>query len=112
MSLVDDITAAFSSAIPDAIETIEVRSSFTPPQIYRVSELLKPSTTPNPFLRLLKPTIILRGPALKTPRVIAPAGVLNGTEWKGPVTMVVGGVVTILLLTFVAGRLSVRRRRE
>ena len=91
-----------------SVETIEIRSRFSPPVVLRVKDLLSQQEgPPHPAMSILKPTVILRGGALGT-QVIAPGGQASVDEWKWwsvlTATLAVVGAVTVLGVAFKAGR--------
>lgn len=90
-------TSGFLSAtLPSLIDTIEIRSRAHPPIRLKIADLLAepkpgaPVVPPSPLMRLLKPTVIITGPAFPKPQVIAPAGPVGADAWKAPVIAVVG----------------------
>lgn len=103
-----------TSNLPSLIETIEIRSRFSPPVTLKVADLLREDQgKPNAIVQTVKPTIILRGPGVGT-QVIAPAGRVGPDEWKLPAAAVavasfVGGAVVVSTI-FGLGRFSGRRK--
>lgn len=95
-----------SANLPSIIETIEVRSRFAPPQVFKTRDLVAPGP-PSPAVQFTKPMVILRGPVVGE-QIIAPAGQVGVNDWKLPV-MLVGaaaavGILVILRLVFAFGK--------
>ena len=63
------------------VDEVEIRSAFSPPTVVRTKDLAAPGP-PNPYVRAVKPTIILRGPGLDGPLVVAPGGEASPDEWR------------------------------
>jgi hypothetical protein len=109
------IQSLISASLPAVIETIEVRSRFSPPVVLKTAELLKPSGgPPSPVVRQVKPTIILKGGTIGQ-QVIAPGGVASPTEWRLSLALLGGGLVAVGALAaagvFMAGRRSGKQAR-
>ena len=80
-------------------DTIEFRSAVTPTIHINTQELLQPDyAPPNPFVKWLQPTVILRGKGGET--AIAPFGTSSG----GTVFPVLLAVAAVLGIGFVLGR--------
>ena len=92
------------SILSSVYSTIEVRSQLSPPVVIETQALVDgatgPSTGPSWFTKLLKPTVILRGPG-GGQQVIAPYGVSHDGTFVAVLT--VAGLVG---LGFLLGRLS------
>ncbi len=106
--------SVITATLPTVVETIEVRTRFSPPVVLRTADLLKPSAgPPSPAVRLVKPTIILRGGTVGL-QTIAPAGVTDPDEWKRTIAVAGAGVVGVLAvavaIVFSAGRRVGRKR--
>ncbi len=89
-----------SIALASLYESIEVRTSFSPPVRARTQDLFKPgepNSRPPWWLKVLKPTFVVRGAIGE--QVIAPGGVAgDGTI---PMLLVIGSLVG---LGFLLGR--------
>lgn len=94
------LTEFASAALVSAVETIELRTAFSPPVIVKTRDLVggKPSEKPNPLVAAMKPTIIMRGGILGT-QVISPAGVPAPEEWKRNGAIVAGSIGLLVLGT-------------
>lgn len=97
-----DINKLLSNNLPSYISDIEIRTRFTPPIKMKIADLLKPADQQQstPLTSIVKPTVIINGPAFKQPQIIAPGGVAAADEWKVPalavaVTAFTGGFVIV-----------------
>ena len=80
--------------LTSVVSEIEVRSAYSPPQKIRVADLVGgPAGPPNPYVRLTRPTVILRGPGVGT-QVVAPGGEASPDEWRR--NLAVAGVARAL----------------
>lgn len=110
------LTEFASAALVSATEEIEIRTAFSPPYKVKTRDLVggKPTTEPNPFVRAMKPTVILRGGILGQ-QVIAPGGVPTESEWKRNALMLAGTVGLLVAGTagvvFAIGYSLGRKRR-
>lgn len=105
-----NVYSAVTGVLGQSIETIEIRTRFSPPVLLRVADLVaQKEGPPNPAVSALKPTIILRGPAIGQ-QVVAPAGQVGPEDWKLPtatVVVVLGvGLFTLLAAAYKLGRKS------
>lgn len=102
-----------SSALPNLIESIEVRSAFSPPVTLTIKDVLK-AGPPNPVVKRVKPTIIIKGGIGQ--QVIAPGGVVGPDEWKRNVAIVGAGVavaaVAGTMFLFSVGAFAGRRQQR
>ena len=93
------------------VEDIEVRTAFTPPQYFKVSEMLAPGPA-SPTTKIVKPTIIMSGGSLGR-KVIAPGGEAGADDWMGPAILAsiaaVVGVYAMYELTFQLGKYRGRK---
>lgn len=87
------------AALSKTVETIEFRSLAGPPVKFRVLDLVESSGPPSPYVRFLKPTIILKGQVVGT-QIIAPGGQAGPNAWKLPtgVALSVLGIGALTLL--------------
>lgn len=90
-TLRDDGTINPAGILAGMYEEIEFRTALTPTVKVNTRELAA-FGPPNPFVSLLKPTVVLRGKGEET--VIAPLGVTPGGGWL-PGIAVVAGLVGI-----------------
>lgn len=89
-------------ALAQFFDTVELRTALTPPVKLNLATLGEPGGEPSPLGPLLRPTVVLTGPA--GTQVIAPHGAA-GTN--GGMVLAAGavGVATALLLTgYLLGR--------
>lgn len=106
-------TSVVTGLLAKSVDTVEIRSRFSPPIILRIKDLLSQQEgPPHPAVRLLKPTIILKGDGIGGTQIIAPAGQATRDEWQwwalatGALTVV--GAVTVLGMVFRLGKRSGR----
>lgn len=99
-----------TQALASSVETITIQSRVGPSVTLRVADLVsqKPGPT-NPVLAFVKPTIILRGPAIGE-QVIAPGGRAGPEDWKLPTALVLS-VLGLGLFTLVVGAYRLGQRR-
>lgn len=95
------------------IKSVSFASNYTPPRTYsgvQLEEMYR-DTTPNPYLKVLQPTITLDTVFGK--RTIAPYGPANPTVWeknlKEVAILVASGTVIIGTSIFILGLLAGRR---
>lgn len=105
-----------TAVLPRLIESVEIRSRFSPPYSLKTEDLLAdalPGAPPSPLVGALRPTIVLRGPLIGE-QVIAPAGQASPTEWRRNAAVLgvaaAAGVFAILSAFFGGGVLVGRRR--
>lgn len=118
-----DVGSLVSDALGSAVDTIEIRSAFSPPVIVKTSDLLgktKPAQPATPgakveaaaktnYLKLVKPTVILTGGVGR--QVIAPGGEVDPNQWKWNALLAASAVTLTLAVTFQLGRRYERRHR-
>lgn len=106
------LKSIITGSLTSSIETIEIRTRFSPPIVLKVSELLAEGP-PSPVVQAVKPTIILNGSIGR--QVIAPAGQSGVNDWKVPTLVLAGvafvGATVVLGTIFQLGRRSGRRNR-
>lgn len=87
-----DSNGDFNAAalLSGVVSEIEVRSNFTPKIVLRTRDLASQGGPPNPLLRVMQPTVVLRG--AKVNATIAPYGQSGQGGWL-PMLAVVGGLI-------------------
>lgn len=102
-----------SGSLPSLIESVEVRSAFSPPIVLNIKDILKEGP-PNPVVKRVKPTIIIKGGIEQ--QVIAPAGVVGPDEWKRNLLILTGATAGVTALgvmaVFSVGAFSGRRKER
>ena len=86
-------TVTDPSNLASLIDSIEIRTAFTPPVTYTGAELVADAPaggSPGTMGALLKPTIIVKS-KLGT-KTLAPSGVTGPDDWRGNVNMLALGV--------------------
>lgn len=86
-----DLVGALTGGLTSLYNTVEIRTSVTPPAVIDLAALAQNSGPPSPITKFLRPTIILSGNAGR--QVIAPYGEAEG-GW-GPSLTALGVVVGI-----------------
>lgn len=92
---IQDAAAIAQNPITGAVRSIEFWTAFSPKKKYSGTELdaIYRDDTPNPFLKVIKPTIVIDSVLGK--RTIAPYGEANPNDWQQNVTDVVVGVAVV-----------------
>lgn len=108
MASTGDIVSAFATgALPSLISHVDVYSAFSPPTTIDVAEALAPRpagaqpTLKERFARLVQPTVVLRGPAVKT-QVLAPYGSPSPDAWKlnlALLAIAAGGIAALFTMS-------------
>lgn len=99
-----------SVLLSHSVETIEVRTRFSPPLILNVADLVQgKGGPPGPATKFLKPTVILSGGAIGT-QVIAPGGQASPDEWQ-LWSIVMGGLALVGFVTVVGAAFKIGERR-
>lgn len=99
-----------TQALAASVETITIQSRLGPPVTLRVKDLVaQQEGPPNPILGFVKPTIVLRGPAIGE-QIIAPGGRAGPEDWKFPTALVLS-VLGFGLFTLVVGAYRLGQRR-
>lgn len=101
-----------SALLARSVDTIEIRTRFSPPVILKVADLVTGEGEPGVATQLLKPTVVLSGGSLGT-QIIAPAGEASRDEWQwwsfAVGTLAVVGTFTVLVTVFKLGERRGRR---
>jgi hypothetical protein len=100
----NSITQALTGGLTALYNTLEIRTSVTPPAIIDLAALAQDRSPPSPITQFLKPTIILSGGAGR--QVIAPYGEADG-GWGPSLT----ALAVVVGLGFGLGWYSRGRRR-
>ncbi len=90
-----DASAIAQNPITGAVKSIEFWTAFSPKKYYTGKELdaIYRDPTPNPYLKFIKPTIVIDSVLGK--RTVSPYGEADPNEWQENVKHLVAGVTII-----------------
>lgn len=112
-------TVYVDNPLKAAINSVEIRSAYSPPQFFTADDLLKAYKAPKGppgIIDRIKPTLIIDSPSIGK-KVIAPYGEASPTEWKPntvkAIAIFLGGLALYTAggyyLGYKAGQRSARR---
>lgn len=93
-----------AAALSKIYSTIEVRTRVTPNAVINIADLGKSNKKPNPIVKWLKPTLVLKGQA--GTKIVAPYGEAPPQGGAGTGIAIVGGILGgVFLLGVLADRI-------